>query len=194
MKKISSVILASTLLTSLNSYAECTLQIAQTKMVETTNMMQVYSRQRIDYIEKGDIPGDFEAQFTAFSDRSNALVADFAKETEANPDAGFESPISQSICDGYDELFSDYAPDGYEKKEVNLLPMSAGADCTSEGLWEKYGVLIQQQTELAKLSKFSDAELAEMQRIGTKIGEASTTDLAQACVHLEEFSEIISSK
>lgn len=195
MKKIRSMVLASTMLISMNVNAECTLQTAQTKMVETTNMMQVYNRQKISYIENdGELPQSFETKFNAFVDRSNKLTAQFGEEAEANPNIGFESPVSQSICDGYEQLFADYAPQDYEKKEVNLLPTSAGADCTTNGLWEEYGELIQKQAQLTKEGKFSDAETTEMMRLSTQVGEASTTDLAKACVHLDEFARIINSK
>jgi len=195
MKVIHPLLLAGALLVSFNVQAECTLQIAQTKMVETTNMMQVYNRQRITYMENGgNIPADFESNFGAFNDRSNALVAQFGKETDANPDIGFEDPVSQSLCDGYDQLFADYAPAGYENKKVNLMPTSAGADCTSSGLWEKYGKLIQKQAALSKEGKFSDAESADMMRLSTLVGQNSTTDLAQACADLDKFASIVNSK
>lgn len=195
MKIIRPMILVSTLLASMNANAECTLEMAQTKMVETTNMMQIYNRQRITYLEKnGEIPQSFESQFSAFTNRSNELVTAFGKETDANPNINFKSPVSQSLCDGYDQLFADYAPKGYQKKAVNLQATAAGADCTTNGLWEKYGKLIQKQAELSKQGKFSDAESAEMMRLGTKVGETSTTNLAQACIHLDEFARIINSK
>ena len=195
MKTVRSIFLASAMLVSVNANAECTLKTAQTKMVETTNMMQVYNREKITYMENdGELPESFERKFNAFNDRSNELVAQFGKETDANPDIGFDDPVSQSLCDGYDKLFADYAPQGYAKKEVNLQPTSAGADCTTNGLWEKYGKLIQKQAALTKEGRFTDAESAEMMRLGTRVGQDSTTDLASACVNLDKFADIINSK
>jgi len=183
------------LLASTNVQAECTLKTAQTKMVETTNMMQTYSRQRITYMEdSGTIPTEFEAKFTKFDERKNQLMVQFGEVTDANPDLGFDDPVDQSLCDGFDKLFADNAPDGYVAKEVNLQPTSSNPNCTTTSLWEKYGVLIQKQAELVKAGKFSDAELSDMQRIGTLVGQTSTTDLAQACTHLSEFESIVNSK
>ena len=189
------LLIAGTLLASINAQAECTLKTAQTKMIETTNMMQVYNRQRVTFMEEsGTIPTVFEAKFTKFDDRKNELMVQFGEATDANPDIGFDDPVDQSLCDGFDELFAENAPDGYVAKEVNLQPTSSDPNCTTTSLWEKYGVLIQKQAELSKAGAFSDAELSDMMRIGTQVGETSTTDLAQACVHLAEFESIINSK
>ena len=195
MTKLRYLFIAGILFSSTNVQAECTLKSAQTKMVETTNMMQVYNRQRVTYMEEsGAVPTVFEARFTKFDDRKNELMVQFGEVTEENPDIGFDDPVDQSLCDGFDELFAQNAPDGYVVKEVNLQPTSADPNCTTTSLWNEYGVLIQKQAELAKEGKFSDAELSDMMRIGTQIGEASTTDLAQACVHLAEFGDIVNSK
>lgn len=158
-------------------------------------MMQTYNRQQIDYMEQdGDLPAAFKQKFDAMDEQKNKLMAQFGQETDAKPNIGFDDPVSQSLCDGYDKLFADYAPEGYAKKAVNLMPASAGADCNTSSLWERYGKLIQKQAELTKARKFSDAESAEMMRLGTKVGEYSTTDIAQACVHLDKFASIINSK
>ena len=189
------LLIASTLLISINVHAECTLKTAQTKMIETTNMMQIYNRQRVTYMEEsGAIPTVFEARFTKFDQRKNELLAQFGKETDANPNIGFDDPVDQSICDGFDKLFAENAPDGYVTKEVSLQPTSSAPDCTTQSLWNSYGELIQKQAQLTKAGKFSEAELADMRRIGTQLGEASTTDIAKACVHLSEFESIINSK
>jgi len=195
MKASQLLILSNIMLFSTSSYAQCTLESAQTKMVETTNMMQVYNRQKITFIENDKaLPAEFDRKFTAFTNRSNELVAQFGKETDANPDIGFADPVSQSLCDGYDELFAQYAPDDYEKKKVSLVPTTAGANCTSTGLWEQYGKVIQKQAELTKAGKFTDAENAEMMRLATKFGQNSTTDLAKACEQLNELEGIVNSK
>lgn len=190
-----SLLIASALLASVNVHAQCTLKTAQTKMVEALNMMQVYNRQKINHMEESStLPAAFETKLNAFDERSTALSRQFGEVTEANPNIQFEDSVDQSLCDGYDKLFADYAPEAYAKKEVNLQPTSSDPNCSSNGLWERYGKLIQKQAELTKARKFSKAEEAEMMRLGTKVGEASTTNLPQACIHLDEFAGIINSK
>lgn len=180
---------------SISGHAACTYEMGQTKMMEVTNMMQVYNRQNIDYQEAGGAPEEFTLMFDGFDERKNELGIEFANVYEENPNIQFEDPIDQSICDDYDQLFETYAPEGYTSAPIKRQQTSSStAGCDTTSLWTRYGDLIQKQVALFQAGKFTDAEDADMRRLSTEIGTESTTDIDKACSLLDEFEAKINAK
>lgn len=177
------------------SRAACTIETAQIKMVEATNMMQVYNQRNIDFLEKKQSPpAQFNEKFEAFVGEFNALGVRFADDMETNTQLRLDDKVDQAICDRYDTLFETYAPADYQKDDVVLEQTTSDPDCNTNELWDRYGSLIQEQAKLTLDGKLDDAEQVELMRLSTELGSYATTDIARACNLVDDFEAIIMSK
>ncbi len=186
------VIVIAALLFSSNAYSACTLKNAQTLMIEGNNMIQVYTRKNIEYIEnKQTPPTSFQKKYETIVTEHSELGVKMAQATERNPDIKHEDTIDQSICDGYAAFLASYTPEGYKADPVKMETTTPDPGCNTDDLWAKYGVLIQKQSALAQAGKINDAAQTDMMRLSTEIGEAATTDLKKACALMNKLEAMV---
>lgn len=169
---------------------ECTYKQAQTKMVEFTNMMQVANREKIAMIDKtGDSTPELEAKLLAMVEESVPIGILLSEEYDKNESIQYTDAVNPEICKQYDAVMKKHAPTGYKIAKVEVEATKSSENCTTNKLWERFGKAIQEQQALA--DKITKAELPAYMKLQTEIGQYATTDIAQACVKLTEFENML---
>lgn len=185
MKKISLfTVILGLIATPFSSFA-CTYEQAQKKMIEVINLQQVYNREMIEHMNKGqEYPG--EERRGAFAEEA-AAVGVLLAEVSSHIEDDVTVEIDSRVCEQYDALQEKYASASHQNAPVTVAPQPSSADCTTEKLWGRYGVAMQEQVALSQAGKFSKNDDSEFMQMGTWIGQYSTTDLAQACDYMSQY-------
>ena len=159
-------------------------------MVEFNNMMQVKNRKKIALIDKtGDSSPELEAKLLAMVEESVPIGILLSEEFDKNENIQYEDSVNPEICKQYDAIMDKHAPIDYKIAKVEVEATSVDENCTTNKLWERFGVAIQKQQKI--VDKITKAELPAYMKLQTEIGQYATTDLAQACVKLTEFENML---
>ncbi len=168
----------------------CTYDDGQKLMVEFTNLMQVYNREFIELMQKtGDSTPELENKRLAMAEESSKVGILMAQEYEKNHNLQSSDTIDPVICESYKKLLKKYASTKHESKPVSVQPKTLGGDCSTNTLWDRYGVAIQKQRELVTEGKITKEEVTSYMEIATYVGQYATTDLAKACEYMKQFED-----
>lgn len=153
-------------------------------------MMQVANREKIAMIDKtGDSTPELEAKLLAMVEESVPIGVLLSEEFDKNENIQYADAVNPEICKQYDAIMNKHAPAGYKIAKVEVEATSVDENCTTNKLWERFGVAIQKQQKI--VDKITKAELPAYMKLQTEIGQYATTDLAQACVKLTEFENML---
>lgn len=184
LKKISLVAFFGALLLISHASKACTFKQAQEKMLEVTNLQQVYNREMLAYMQKGEEYPD-EPKRLALAEAA-AEVGILLSSQSANI-TDFNTKVDSAICQQYDDLKQKYAAGVHQNAPVAAQPQATSADCTTNQLWKRYGDASQKQVALSQAGKLSKSETNDLMEMGTWIGQYSTTDLAKACDMMSQY-------
>lgn len=175
---------------AISANATCTYKQAQDKMMQVNNMLQVYSREIIKHRQNGQsVPAELDTKQLAITEKSAAIGILMSEAFDKNPQIQFSDAVNEEICNGYEALLKEYAPENYQAKPIVREQQSQTSDCSTNKLWEDYGQAIQKQQQLIESGKITKQEVDAYMLLATKIGEFATTDLPKACQALKQFKQ-----
>ena len=172
-------------------HAGCTYDDAQTKGIEVVNMLQVYNREQLSYIQRGEeAPASLHKKILKIDEEKNAIGIKLGQMAEAG-EIDYEGEIDPEICLAYDRIMKKHAPASYQKAEV-VHTYKEDLRCNSSDtnkLWERYGIAIEKESELYKTGKLSKQKGAKITELFTYFGQYSTTDPKKACQVMGEIED-----
>ncbi len=183
-KTVSNLIVIMAALVSSDAIA-CTYQEGQQAMLQVNNLLAVYSRQMIDQVNENPNNID-DSKRQAFAEKSNAVGLKLAAASN-DGQIQFEDKVDASICQEYAALLDEYALNGQAPAKTNAKPAATSKDCSTNQLWQRYGAATTKLTDPKNVNKYSQEENAELMKLGTLIGQYSTTDLAKACELMGQY-------
>lgn len=183
LKKVSLLTFVVLLFSSHLSQA-CTYKQAQEKMLEVVNLQQVYNREMLAYMQKGEEYPD-EPKRTAFAEE--AAEVGILLDSQSKDIKDFDTKVDPVVCEKYDGLKQKYASDKHDNAPVAAQPKATSADCSTNQLWERFGKASQKQVVQSQSGELSKTEVNELMEMGTWIGQYSTTNLAKACEFMTQY-------
>ncbi|MGH1542636.1 MAG: hypothetical protein ACRBHB_19610 [Arenicella sp.] len=188
LKKIVSSLAIIAILAPFQSFA-CTYKEAQQTMLQVNNLLAVYSRQMMEQLNKdpNNIDDSTRQEFTEKANTVGLQLAEASKDGKIQ----YEDKIDPSICQSYTALLDEYALEGQAPAATNATPEATSPNCSTNQLWERYAAATTQQTDPKNAGKYTKDDNNEFMKLGTLIGQYSTTDLAKACQLMGQYEALL---
>lgn len=191
--KLKYIAVITSLLVTCNAHASCNYKDAQEKLMQSNNMLQIYSREQMAFIAKGEEPPE---ELTNKINTIGKLIADngIALSKIGDPlKITYETKVPESICNEYDKIIATHAPKDHEKTEIAHsadTPFHC-KDVSDGDLWMRYGEIIKIQPALIQEGKITKSQAAEISMMMSDFGTKMTTDFPAACTVLIQVEEKI---